>query len=263
MSFLDQVGVLILTHNEAPNIGRTLNALMWAQRIVVVDSGSTDETLEIIRRYPQAEILHRPFDSFAGQCNFGLTQISNDWVLSLDADYELSQELITEFHHLSPGQYTAGFRASFVYRIYGRPLRGNIYPPRTVLYRKQFAKYCDQGHGHRVAIEGSVERLKGVIYHDDRKLLSSWLTAQQKYAKLEAEHLFAASRASLRRTDRIRLMGWPAPPLVFLFTLLIRGCIFDGWPGWLYVLQRTIAETMIAIEIVDRRLRSRTASEKS
>lgn len=63
-------------------------------------------------------------------------------------------------------------------------------------------------------------------------------------------------RAELKRTDRIRLMGWPTPILVFFYTLLWKRCILDGWPGWLYVLQRTLAEIMIAIEVVDRRLRA-------
>ena len=56
-------------------------------------------------------------------------------------------------------------------------------------------------------------------------------------------------------TDRIRLLGWPAPLLVFLYTLIGQRCILDGWPGWLYVLQRMLAETLIAVEIVDRLIR--------
>src|SRR5919198_6665657 len=84
MSFLDQISVLILTYNEAPNIGRTIHRLTWAKRIVVIDSGSTDETVEMILRYPQAEVVRRSFDDFATQCNFGLSQISSEWVLSLD-----------------------------------------------------------------------------------------------------------------------------------------------------------------------------------
>ena len=80
---------LVLTFNEAPNIERTLEAVKWAQRILVVDSGSTDATLDIVARYPQARVVTRPFDTFANQCNFGLSQISSEWVLSLDADFNL------------------------------------------------------------------------------------------------------------------------------------------------------------------------------
>jgi hypothetical protein len=96
--------------------------------------------------------------------------------------------------------------------------------------------------------------LRARVDHDDRKPLSRWLASQQKYAMLEAGHLLSKPSAMLSRADRIRLMAWPAPTLVFFYTLIIKRCILDGWPGWLYVLQRTFAETLIALEIVDRRL---------
>jgi hypothetical protein len=61
----------------------------------------------------------------------------------------------------------------------------------------------------------------------------------------------------------VRLLGWPAPILVFLYTLIIKRCALDGWAGWLYVLQRTFAEIALALEIVDRRMRSRAPAETS
>ena len=247
---------LVLTFNEAPNIKRTLEAVKWAQRILVVDSGSTDATLDIVARYPQARVVTRPFDTFANQCNFGLSQISSEWVLSLDADYELSQELSREIQTLTPSSDVSGFIACFVYCVYGRPLRATLYPPRCVLYRRAKARYRDEGHGHRVIVEGNVARLGGAIRHDDRKSLARWFGSQQRYARVEADHLLAMDKANLSRIDRIRLMGWPAPLLVFGYTLLWRRCLLDGWPGWLYVLQRTLAEIVLALEIVDRRLRN-------
>src|SRR2546428_5645948 len=95
-SLLDEITVLILTYNEAPNIRRTLERLRWAHRIVVVDSYSTDETVEIAKGFPNVDLVQRRFDSFARQCNFGLEQIRSRWVLSLDADYVLSDELLKE-----------------------------------------------------------------------------------------------------------------------------------------------------------------------
>jgi hypothetical protein len=105
-----------------------------------------------------------------------------------------------------------------------------------------------------VIVDGEIECLTGRIDHDDRKPLDRWIASQQKYAKLEVDHLTSTPRTRLRRVDRIRLLSWPAPVLVFLYTLMMKRCILDGLPGWLYVLQRTLAETMIAIEIVDRKL---------
>jgi glycosyltransferase involved in cell wall biosynthesis len=258
MSLVEQITALVLTHNEEDNIGRTLDALRWVPRILVIDSGSTDRTLSIVGRFPQARVIGRDFDSFAGQCNFGLAQVASAWVLSLDADYVISEPLAREIHALMPSEDVSGFRASFIYRICGRDLRSALYPPRTVLYRKDRARYRDMGHSHRVEITGPVASLAAPIYHDDRKPLSRWLTSQRSYAKLEADYLLEAGRSGLGRADRVRLLGWPAPILVFFYTLIVKRCMLDGWAGWLYVLQRTVAEALIALEIVDRRIRSRS-----
>ena len=252
---LDQITPLILTHDEAPNIGRTLGKLLWARRIVVIDSGSSDGTLEILRGYPAVEVIHRPFSSFAEQCNFGLTRITTPWVLSLDADYELSDPLVAEIASLNAPDAIAGYRARFVYRIHGRPLRGTLYPPRVVLYRRELAQYRNEGHGHRVALNGQIGALAGAVFHDDRKPLARWFASQQRYAAQEARYLLDTPVEKLKRSDRVRRMAWPSPILILFYTLFVKGCILDGWPGWLYTLQRLIAEAMIALEIIDRRLR--------
>jgi glycosyltransferase involved in cell wall biosynthesis len=251
---LDQITPLVITYNEAANIRRTLDKLRWAQRIVVVDSGSTDETLDILQSYLQAHVVVHPFIDFASQCNFGLSLVTTPWVLSLDADYELSDALIAELRLLAPAAATGGYQARFVYRIHGRPLRGTLYPPRTVLYRKERAAYRNEGHGHRVSVEGEALPLAAPIYHDDRKPLARWLASQQRYARDEAEHLLNSDRGSLGWTDRIRLAAWPAPLLVFVYTLFVKGCLLDGWRGWFYALQRALAEILLALEIINRRL---------
>jgi glycosyltransferase involved in cell wall biosynthesis len=252
---LDQITPLIITFNEAPNIRRTLDKLVWARRIVVVDSGSTDETVMILRTYSQVEVMHNCFTDFASQCNFGISQITTPWVLSLDADYELSDELVTELQSLTPAEETAGYQAQFIYRIYGRSLRGSLYPPRVVLYRKSQAIYRNEGHGHRVSISGTVLPLSGPIYHDDRKSLEHWFSSQRRYARQEAEYLLSSDRTALGRADRLRLAAWPAPLAALLYTLLVKGCVLDGWPGWFYALQRLLAETLVALEIIEKRVR--------
>jgi len=251
----EQITPLILTFDEAPNIVRTLTRLSWARRIVVVDSGSTDATLDLLRGYPQVDVVQHPFSDFATQCNFGLTQIKTPWVLSLDADYELSEGLVDEIGALTDDASVAGYRARFVYRIYGRPLRATLYPPRIVLYRLDAARYHNEGHGHRVSVAGEVGALRHAIYHDDRKPLARWFASQQRYALEEACYLYAKAPAELTRADRLRRMAWPAPLGVLFYTLFAKGCILDGWPGWFYALQRLVAEALIALAVLDRRLR--------
>jgi glycosyltransferase involved in cell wall biosynthesis len=257
MNFLDKITVLILTYNEAPNIGRTLDALTRFAEVVVLDSGSTDETVSIVERYPNTRVAFRPFDTHAAQWNHGLTScdIRGPWILAMDADYRLPSTLVDEISFLRPETAISGYRFSFRYCIFGRPLSATLYPPVVALYRRERARYVQEGHTQRVIVDGKIAGLTGRIDHDDRKPLDRWIASQQKYAKLEADHLTSTPRTRLRRVDRMRLLSWPAPVLVFLYTLMMKRCILDGLPGWLYVLQRTLAETMIAIEIVDRRLR--------
>src|SRR5258707_15375916 len=100
MGLQDDTTPLLITFNEIQNIARTVGRLEWAKRIVVVDSGSTDGTLGFLAKDPRIEVHHRAFDSFAQQCNFGLSQVRTEWVLSLDADYELSDEFNAELGKL-------------------------------------------------------------------------------------------------------------------------------------------------------------------
>ena len=251
---------LLLTYNEEANLGRTLARLKWAGQVVVVDSFSTDRTCEIVRSHPGAILLQRPFDTFSQQCNFGLEQIRTPWVLSLDADYVLTPELVEELASLDLNNSTAGYSASFRYCIHGRPLRASLYPPRVVLYRRNLARYHDDGHGHRVRINGEVRSLRSQIEHDDRKSIDRWLTEQSKYAVAEAKHLLESPPHRLKRVDRIRLGILFAPALVFLYTLLWKRLLFDGWPGWFYVAQRTVAESLLSLRLIECRLKDQSGS---
>lgn len=265
MSLLDQITVLILTYNEEANIGRTLRAVAWATRILVIDSGSTDRTREIATANPQVDVLVRTFDCHQAQWQFGLDQCAPDrpWVLALDADYLVTPELRDEIAGLQPAADVAGYRIRFRYRLHGTLLSGSLYPPVVALYRRDRAKYEQEGHTQRVVAGGRILDLERTAIHDDRKSLSRWLAAQQRYAALEARHLLAGAAGSPTVRDRIRLMAWPAPLLVFAYTLLAKRCILDGRAGLLYALQRMLAEAMIAIEVTDQRLRQTKRRDRS
>ncbi len=260
MTFAKHITVMILTYNEESNIVRTLDALAWAGEIVVIDSGSTDNTLAILARYPKVRVVKRKFDTFAEQCNFGLSLIRTNWVLSIDADYELSEEIGREICNLKPQSGCNGYRASFIYRIFGKALSATLYPDRVVLYRPELARYHNEGHGHRVTVEGEIAHLRGRIFHDDRKSLERWISSQLGYAQREADYLLATPPARLGRIDRLRRMGWPMPLLVFPYTLFWKRCILDGRAGAYYALQRLFAEVVIAYELIERRLRAGRAA---
>ncbi|HKY29751.1 MAG TPA: glycosyltransferase family 2 protein [Pyrinomonadaceae bacterium] len=256
---LDKITPLILTHNEAANIGRTLQELRWASDIVVVDSFSDDETVEILKHSSQVRLYQREFDSHAAQWNFGLkeTGIASEWVLALDADYVLTDEFVKELKTLNPNGSTDGYQSSFRYCIDGRPLKSGIYPPVTVLYRRGAGVYEQDGHTHRVVIDGNIDRLQAPILHDDRKPLSRWFEAQIRYTKLEADKLLSSDPRSLSWKDRIRLWRVVAPVAVLFYCLILRGGILDGWPGWYYAFQRLLAESMLSLYLIDNDLKEK------
>ena len=253
---LSSITPLILTFNETANIRNTLQRLSWAKTIVVIDSFSTDDTRKLIAEFPNTVVLERQFDHFADQCNFGLRNIRTTWTLSLDADYLCPPELPGELSELD--ETCSGYRARFRYCVNGSPLRGTLYPPRTVLYRTSAACYVRDGHAHRVNIVGNIGQLRSIIDHDDRKPLARWIQSQTGYASHEADKLLGADPAELNWKDRLRTWILLAPALTVIYCLFVKGLILDGWPGLYYTLQRVYAELLLSIELLDRRLISTT-----
>ena len=248
---LSQITPLILTRNEAANISRTLARLTWARRIVVVDSLSTDGTLDILHKTPNVEAIQRRFDSHSEQWNFGLDQVETEWALSLDADYVLSDALVEEIKSLSPDGIDA-FLAPFRYSVFGHELKASLYPPRPVLFRAARCRYYQDGHTQKLRIDGTARRLTAHIVHDDRKPLADWLAAQDRYALLEVQKLTSTAPEELPLQDKLRRMILPAPLAAFIHTLLVKGMIWEGWPGWYYALQRTVAELILSLRLIER-----------
>jgi len=250
---LEQITPLILTYNEAPNIGRTLEKLHWARDVVVLDSFSDDETLEIVSRFPNARVFQRPFDDFASQWNFGLTEtgISTEWVLGIDADFIMTDDSIDELRSLNPSAKTDGYKAQLTYCIHGRQLRSGLLPPLTVLYRRAVSRCSADGHAYRVVFKGDVGMLKSRILHDDRKPLSCWIEAQQKYTALEGRKILASDPSSLSFPDRVRRLRVIAPMAVLFYCLIIKGGILDGWAGFYYAFQRMFAEVLLSLYLLE------------
>ena len=251
---LDQITPLILTYNEDPNINRTLKKLTWAKRIIIIDSFSDDATLEILGQYPQVELFQRKFDTHGAQWNFGLGKITTDWVLSLDADYILSDQLILELKQLKPSIQIDGYFIGFKYCVFGKPLRATILPPRQALFRKDNSIYIDDGHTQLLKVKNQSDHLSSFIYHDDRKPLSRWLWAQDRYMIIEAQKLRDTQLNQLSWGDKIRKQKILAPFIILIYCLILRGGILDGWRGWHYALQRMFAETLLSIRLIELEL---------
>jgi hypothetical protein len=255
-SNLSELTPFILAWNEEDNLGRCLGSLTWAKQILVLDSGSTDRTLQIAAEFPQVRIVRRPFDSHAAQANYGLDRITTSWVLSLDADYVLTSEFQCALREGGfPWEEDCIYFAPFRLCVMGKPLRRSLYPPRGVLYARAGAHYDQDGHTQRISMAGRRPvMLPYSLLHDDRKPSSRWLLAQEKYARLEAEKLVRAAPRELTLPDRLRRTGWAAPLIILPYLLFIRGTIFDGWRGIFYAFQRSYAELLLALFLLEKKL---------
>lgn len=248
----DLITPVILTFNEEPNIRRCLDRLTWASEIVIVDSKSTDRTREIANGFPQVRWFERAFDTHADQWNYAIhdTGIATEWVLRLDCDYMLTDELIEEIKGLLPESAVGGFLGSFDYAIYGRRLIASFYPPKPILFRHAAARARDRGHTEVWEVDGELRSLRHKIVNDDRKAQDRWLAAQLRYQKLESDTLDNS------RTLKSRLRRIPPvfPVAVFIYCLFVRGLILNGRAGILYSLQRFIAEAIMALYYLESRI---------
>ena len=262
---LDHVTPVLLTYNEVENIARTLSHLSWAKDIVVVDSGSTDGTLAVLANCPNVRVFERTFDTHGNQWRYAVeeTQIATDWILRLDADYQVSDALVAEIAALDPNAPVSAYRISFDYAIFSHKLRSSLYPANTVLLRKGSFTVRDKGHTEAWDVNGPIATLNSVIIHDDWKAAGQWLTGQARYMQRELDFLHT-EKAGL--THWLRLRPPLMPIVVFLYCLFGKGLLFNGRAGMFYALQRMIAEATLSLMVLEEKLRnqiSRSARHSS
>jgi glycosyltransferase involved in cell wall biosynthesis len=244
---LDRITPVMLTRDEEPNVGRTLERLTWAREVIVCDSGSRDATLEIARRFPNVRIVERAIDTLANQWTFAVDQANTDWVLTLDADYIVPAAFADELSRLDGS--AAGYESSFIYAINGRPLRATLYTPRAVLLRRGRSTFYMDGHTQRVRVDGPVVPLRERIIHDDRKSIRNFIARQRRYMRDEAAKLKSADPRTLNAAARVRKLRVVAPFVVAPYLLFAKGLILDGRAGLRYALERFIAEAILSIAL--------------
>jgi glycosyltransferase involved in cell wall biosynthesis len=191
----------IITLNEEDNLERTLKALDFVDDVVIVDSGSTDKTLRIAGNY-KTRVFHRDFDNYASQKNFALEQIKNDWVLALDADEVVSQELKREIielfdnpNNLPPNE---GYLIPRLTWYLGKWIKfGGFYPNyQTRLFQKTKGKFSGGIVHEKVYLSAPPKKLKNPLYHFSYQNLSDHLSFIDRYSSLFAEEEFRKGKRS-------------------------------------------------------------------
>lgn len=240
---------VVLTANEAPNLARTLDSLEWAERVLVVDSGSSDETESIARSHSNVVFDVRPFQGWQAQWSYALghPMIKSRWVLALDADMVVPRAFVKEIgKNFVPGGFAGGI-VRFDYAVGGRRLLGSLYPAdRRVLERGRW-RVASRGHAHVFLVDGPVYRFRSRILHDDRKSFERFLVSQERYAMQEAERI--AAGADLRLRDRLRRRGWLSP-WMFMLAYLKAGGPLRGRAALRYANERAYYETLLALRLL-------------
>jgi glycosyltransferase involved in cell wall biosynthesis len=258
---LKQTTPIVLTFNEEANLRRNLDSLHWAERVVILDSGSTDQTEEIARGYSNVTWHTRPFDSFRAQWEHAIqqTNVTTEYVLALDADMEVSPTLLEEIAgKFLKGNYDGGLMP-IDYRYYGHSLAGSICPPQIRIFRRDAVKVTQLNHGHKFETAGAVYRFRNRLIHDDRKSLERWVESQLRYQKENEAELRNGHRGRAR--DYARRMGL-MPPIIGVIAYLRAGGPFKGAAAARYAYERMTTESILAVRLMDARLRKAEGSKQ-
>lgn len=268
-----KVSVLLLTFNEAQNLPAILDHLAWCDDIVSVDSGSTDSSIALLEAHG-VRILHRPFDNFAQQRNYGLEHgaLKHEWVLHLDADEIVTPAFLDALAALEPGPAFEAYNVPSKTIFFGRWLRhAGMYPTYQVrLGHRERLRFVQVGHGQREALPP--ERVgvfpEPYLHYSFSHGLVPWLHKHVRYARDEAEEMVrpavsdaatageASGGATGRRRRMKRLAGrlpLPLRPLLrFLYVYVLRGGFRDGQAGFRYAFMLAVYEGMIAVAGFER-----------
>lgn len=270
------ISVLILTLNEEANLPRCLAALDWADDVLVVDSFSSDRTVEIAEAWG-ARVLQRRFDDFAGQRNFGLQEggLKHDWVLHLDADEVVPPDLRDEMHAVIKDDSKDAYRVPSKMMLHGQWLRrSGMYPAYQVrLGRREALGFVQVGHGQRETLPpervGTLEH--ALLHYSFSKGLDDWFERHNRYSTDEARLALAEAAegevdwSGLVATDATRrrraLKGLAArlpfrPTLRFLYMYVLRRGFLDGKAGYTYCRLLATYETMTVLKMKEARLQN-------
>jgi glycosyltransferase involved in cell wall biosynthesis len=232
----NRLSVALITRDEAENLPRTLASVRFADEVVVVDSGSTDGTLELARA-AGARVFEQPWKGFAAQKNAAIERTASEWILSLDADEEVSAELAAEIEALLEGDPECqAYKVPRLNHFLGFPLRhGGYWPdPKLRLFRRGAARFGERAVHETMEMVGETTgktgQLRGPLIHHCYATLDEYVEHMNRYSTAAARQLVADGRAPRTMAGLV----WQAvanPAATFVYNYFIRLGFLDGAAG--------------------------------
>jgi glycosyltransferase involved in cell wall biosynthesis len=238
------VSAVVIAKDEEHNISRCLSSVQWVAERIVVDAGSSDRTEELARDM-KARVFRHPWSGYGPQKNFGIELATQPWILSIDADEEVTPALATEItEKLAHRLPEVGFRVHVPTFFLGRPLghygRASSDPGHIRLFRTDAGRFDRRRVHEIVQVAGPVGWLNApVLHHCYPRVRTYWRKIHQ-YAHLEAhERAISGLAARNRWAHAAGKLGW---------MLVIRGGLIDGPPAWLWIAGQAYQEWLTVTE---------------
>ena len=221
------ISAVIITKNEADRIANTLNKLNFCKEIIVIDSNSADGTVEIAKK-SGAIVINQDFLGYGAQKNFGFSKANQPWVLSIDADEEVTSELASS---IGKAIMLSGFDGFFICRqnfFLGKPLKYGKESKDWLLrlFRKGTAQYGNQLVHEQMEAPENSSKIDGKLLHHTYKSWSHAIDKMEKYAQLGAQELKKKNRT------RSIVVIYLLHPFYFFKHYILAGNVFNGLTGW-------------------------------
>jgi glycosyltransferase involved in cell wall biosynthesis len=220
------LSVIIITKNETRHIAACLKSVAWADEIIVLDSGSSDDTVAICKTY-SAQVYETDWPGFGPQKQRALDKAREDWVFSIDADEQVTPQLKEEIQQAMQSKQFAGYQMPRLSSFCGKQIRhGGWWPDYIVrLFRRESAGFLDVPVHEKVLVDGPIGKLKSPLLHDTYQTLEEAVDKMNTYSSLSAKMLFDAGKKSSISKTLIKTL-W-----TFVRCYLIKAAFLEGRYG--------------------------------
>ena len=225
---MPKLSAVIIAKNEEKNIADCIGSVGFCDEVIIVDSGSSDRTVELAKG-AGARVTSNGFTDYASQKNFGIQKAAGEWVFLIDADERVTPDLANEIKAVLAQPKSDGYQVVRHNRIFGRWMRhgANRNDLQTRLVKKEKAVFRGPVH-ERIALEGDTPRFKNPLLHYSTDNLSSYMNKLNVYTKMEAALLGRKERGVSAGKMKLK------PMAIFIVRAFWQGGILDGLEGFFF-----------------------------